>query len=441
MKNDVSMEGLLGFLREEIESLLGEAGGARGIGEAEGRELLHRYREELEGALGKFDPDVVPQMGVGTRGVAFGIGDGIFKLTRDATEAEISAALVGNDNPNLTRYHEVVQFGDSDVYGIYQEKLEPLSDAEVKRLNRALVVTRFPVHLVEAGYDFDAAKVATKEYMRSKYREMVEKKKFREAEAWLAEANSLWNVISREYNIRGLAGALQDLGIQYHDYHGGNFMKRGDDLVLIDLGNSTKVPGGGRIRSLAGSKSPAAGAKVESRAAMRLLGEARIFRLGEVSRPAEYRAPEGSKRDKGLDKTAADLASGDPERVQRAYRRRDRMEKAEREKPGWKNRPRPDSAAARTDEGFESLREVIRELVGEALSKKTKATLRKKAEKRGLTPGSVEAEYKKGLAAWATSGSRPGMSQHQWAMARVNAATPSKSWATVKKSKRKKKKG
>lgn len=111
------------------------------------------------------------------------------------------------------------------------------------------------------------------------------------------------------------------------------------------------------------------------------------------------------------------------------------MEKAEREKPGFESKPRPDSKK----EGVEFLRSLIEELIFEELSKKTKATLRKKAEKRGLTPGSVESEYKKGLAAWATSGSRKGMSQHQWAMARVNSANPSKSWATVKKSKRKKK--
>ena len=74
------------------------------------------------------------------------------------------------------------------------------------------------------------------------------------------------------------------------------------------------------------------------------------------------------------------------------------------------------------------------------LSDTTKATLKKKAEKRGLTPSSVYAEYRKGLAAWATSGSRKGMSQHQWAHARVNSANPSKSWAVVKKSKAKKKK-
>jgi hypothetical protein len=74
------------------------------------------------------------------------------------------------------------------------------------------------------------------------------------------------------------------------------------------------------------------------------------------------------------------------------------------------------------------------------LSAATKETLNKKADKRGLTRGSVYAEYRKGLAAWATSGSRKGMSQHQWAHARVNSATPSKPWAVVKKSKAKKKK-
>ena len=152
--------------------------------------------------------------------------------------------------------------------------------------------------------------------------------------------------------------------------------------------------------------------------------------------PPQYDAPQGSKRDDQLDKTKADLESGDPERVERAYRRRERMEKKEREKPGWENKPRADSKT----ESIELLHDLISEIIKEELSKKTKATLRKKAEKRGLTPGSVESEYKKGLAAWATSGSRKGMSQHQWAMARVNSANPSKSWAVVKKSKRKKKK-
>ena len=156
--------------------------------------------------------------------------------------------------------------------------------------------------------------------------------------------------------------------------------------------------------------------------------------------PKQYGAPQGSKRDKGLDKTKEDLASGDPERIARAYRRRERMEKKERSKKGFKNKPRSDTKKESYMRMTESdLREVIRNLLSEELSKKTKETLKKKAEKRGLTPSSVYAEFKKGLAAWASSGSRKGMSQHQWAHARVNSATPSKPWAVVKKAKKKKK--
>ena len=150
--------------------------------------------------------------------------------------------------------------------------------------------------------------------------------------------------------------------------------------------------------------------------------------------PAQYDAPEGSKRDKQLDQTQADLkrakklrkdgkAKEAKDLEQKAYARRERME---------------ENKFVQMSEA--QLRTIIRGALEEKLSKKTKATLKKKAEKRGLTPGSVYREYEKGLAAWATSGSRKGMSQHQWAHARVNSATPSKSWAVVKKSKAKKKK-
>lgn len=152
--------------------------------------------------------------------------------------------------------------------------------------------------------------------------------------------------------------------------------------------------------------------------------------------PPQYRAT--GKRGQKLSRAKAKVKSTDPEVRQRGWEERDRMEKKARKNPNWENKPRADSESA--NESLEALRELIAEVITEELSKKTKATLRKKAEKRGLTPSSVEAEYKKGLAAWGTSGSRPGMSQHQWAMARVNSANPSKSWAVVKKSKRKKSK-
>ena len=163
-----------------------------------------------------------------------------------------------------------------------------------------------------------------------------------------------------------------------------------------------------------------------------------------------YKAPEGSKRDKQLDQTKEDLKRAKKlrkdgktkqakELEQRAYRRRARMEKKEREKPGYKNKPRKDTKKESIRMTESDLREVIRSVLAEELSKKTKETLKKKAEKRGLTPSSVYAEFKKGLAAYASSGSRKGMTAHQWAHARVNSATPSKPWAVVKKAKKKKK--
>jgi hypothetical protein len=55
-----------------------------------------------------------------------------------------------------------------------------------------------------------------------------------------------------------------------------------------------------------------------------------------------------------------------------------------------------------------------------SLSKKTRDTLKKKAKEANMPLGALTAVYKKGLAAWVT-GHRPGIGQHQWAMARVNS--------------------
>lgn len=155
----------------------------------------------------------------------------------------------------------------------------------------------------------------------------------------------------------------------------------------------------------------------------------------------QYGAPEGSKRDKMLDQTQADFKKADKLRKQgktkqakeledRAYRRRDRMERQEREK----------NEALVKEMIASILEDEVNDSLDEDLSASTKKALDKKADSRGLTRGSVYKEFQKGLAAYARSGSRKGMSAHQWAHARVNSATPSKSWAVVKKSKAKKKK-
>ena len=54
------------------------------------------------------------------------------------------------------------------------------------------------------------------------------------------------------------------------------------------------------------------------------------------------------------------------------------------------------------------------------LSAKTRNTLKNKAKKANMPLGALTGVYRKGLAAW-TTGHRPGVPQHQWAMARVNS--------------------
>ena len=90
-----------------------------------------------------------------------------------------------------------------------------------------------------------------------------------------------------------------------------------------------------------------------------------------------------------------------------------------------------------TDEDL--IREYISLMLEKDLSKSTIAKINKIADQRGMTRGSTKAEYKKGLAAWLT-GHRQGVSQHQWATARIKKANPSDSWSVIKKSKSKKKK-
>lgn len=70
----------------------------------------------------------------------------------------------------------------------------------------------------------------------------------------------------------------------------------------------------------------------------------------------------------------------------------------------------------------ESLDDLLSEILeeGKKLSKKTRETLKKKAEKANMPLGALTAVYRKGLGAW-LSGHRQGVPQHAWAMGRVNS--------------------
>lgn len=166
--------------------------------------------------------------------------------------------------------------------------------------------------------------------------------------------------------------------------------------------------------------------------------------------PKAYKAPRGTERDKNLKRAQAAYARGDKDL---AISIRDRMEKTaqkDMEKKGIK----PKKSKYTDGDMNESLmNEMLDDLLNEVLdegklSAKTRTALKNKAEKSNVPLGALTAVYRKGMGAFYSSGSRPGMGAHQWAMARVNsflkggkARNVDKSqWKQVQKHRKKRKK-
>jgi hypothetical protein len=188
-------------------------------------------------------------LGTGTRGTAFQLPDGnVLKITNDQSEAEAASMIVGTEAKNLVKIHNVWQFGDTGFFGVLQEKLESLPDDEAKKFNNALIATGLPIWIAKSGGEWSNAKELTKEHVKGQI-----KKKFGgnftsdEAKAYVQDVNQKWNMLVSEYGLRDLFNTLTKLGINFHDYHAGNIMRRSDGtLVLIDLGMS-KIKGSPKV--------------------------------------------------------------------------------------------------------------------------------------------------------------------------------------------------
>lgn len=130
-----------------------------------------------------------------------------------------------------------------------------------------------------------------------------------------------------------------------------------------------------------------------------------------------YKAPEGSARDRKLDAAKAAYKRGD---LATSIRIRDEMEKQAREKPGFKHRKSKYTDESAQPADYLPVMSENDELE-EGISEKTRKALKAKAEKHNAPLGALTTVYRKGLGAFYSSGSRPGMSAHGWAMARVNS--------------------
>lgn len=151
-------------------------------------------------------------------------------------------------------------------------------------------------------------------------------------------------------------------------------------------------------------------------------------RSRKTSHEPGYKAPDGSLRDRQLDAAKAAYKRGDKAT---SIKIRDRMEDKARKSPGFRpvkskytdeTRQPADYPPVMSEYNMEhedmSLEE---QMLFEKIGAKTRNALKNKAEERNAPLGALITVYEKGLGAYYSSGSRPGMTSHQWAMARVNS--------------------
>lgn len=213
-----------------------------GIAPEQGLELVRQYADKLSRTFGIHVQGSPPVLGYGEHGTAFDLGDMVLKLTDDRKEATAAAKLRDAPKDFAVHVEAVFELGTTRVYGVYQEKLQPLPAHARSSIERAMVQLDFREALEDGGnvHDFVISFEGT-------MRELQAGGEERE----MGKMRSAYGVLER-YGIFEIARGLESMGISFSDYKTngkndtGNLMMRDGKVVVIDLGNS-KVAGGGKI--------------------------------------------------------------------------------------------------------------------------------------------------------------------------------------------------
>lgn len=202
------------------------------------------------------DTAKLSKLGVGTMGVAYDLGDKVLKITKDVREAKASSIVAGKNIPNIVQVYDIWKFPDVNWYGLIIEKLTPLSKEEEAQLTQTVVNTKFPLLLHQAGDDWNKAmqmlaqqtirSLATSAYQQFPDADptkggqgMNDTRVAQYVRNGSTRSIQDFDKLTKQYNMRQLFKSLKSLGIQYYDFHGGNYGRRADGtLVLFDLGRS-----------------------------------------------------------------------------------------------------------------------------------------------------------------------------------------------------------
>ncbi len=210
------------------------------VDEDEARRYITKFRGLMQAKRGLNIPARPAHLGTGTRGAAFDIGGGrAIKITADDREAMAANRLKTAGLKHVVKVYDVFRFKDSQIFGVVQDRLEPLSSAEKEEVNGALISTGLPVWLKHGGFDWNGAKRLVIDYLKKKAGKMDPA----DAREYLEEANKAWTLLVQKYHVKEMVEELKGAGIEFQDYHAGNIMKQGSSYVLIDVGYS-KIEGG-----------------------------------------------------------------------------------------------------------------------------------------------------------------------------------------------------
>lgn len=177
-------------------------------------------------------------LGSGHNGEAFKIGNKVLKVTIDDHEARTANHLKGKTLKHIIHIYDVFKFPtNSNWYGIIEDIAAPLSDQEKMFFD---MHTRFILSNINMSVMQQLE--SSPWYMPwhdMKQRVLNNTKEFPEDYANAQEAFQYLEKI----RFHELLAELIANKVEYFDVHSGNFMKRGNNLVLVDLGGHSQSPG------------------------------------------------------------------------------------------------------------------------------------------------------------------------------------------------------
>jgi cytidyltransferase-like protein len=195
--------------------------------------------------------EIGTKLGEGSYGVAYDIGNNrVLKVTGDETEAKTSNYIIGKTTKdgNIVNVFDVFKFPKVKNYvvhyGIVQEKLDKPTKLEQKRFDFAMnAISDYSPNIGEYMYQDDFEVIIQKNIEIAK--EDLPRAALKKRLAVIELAKKLLI----DFQFPQMLNQLRQLKIKFQDFHDGNFMKRGNKYVVIDLGVS-KSPEGGAIKGL-----------------------------------------------------------------------------------------------------------------------------------------------------------------------------------------------